>query len=229
MKWLPLLLGLLIAPSMAAAAQALRVELTFEILFGNMKLGEGRDVLEHDGSRYSVRSVSEPQGIAALFINDVRRVSEGSVTATGLKPERFEETGRKGGARVAEFDWASGRLTLSSEGSSQTVALPPNTFDQASLPYGFLFAPPASDGFLVHVTDGRRLTQYRYRLVAQEKIRTRIGEIDTLHFEKVRDPDDKRGFEFWVAIEHQYLPVRLRYSDKNNRVFDSVVTSIKTQ
>lgn len=222
-----LLLGALIAPSMALSAQPVRIELTFEILLGNIKLGEGRDIVEHDGSRYSVESVSEPQGIAALFIKDVRRVSEGVVTATGLRPERFEERGRKGGARVAEFDWSNGQLTLNSEGSSQTVALPPNTFDQASLPYGFLFAPPASDGFEVHVTDGRRLTQYKYRLVARETIKTRLGEIDTLHFEKVRDPDDKRGFEFWVAVERQYLPVRLRYSDKNNRVFDSTITSIR--
>jgi len=224
-----LLLSVLIVPPTALAAQPLRVELTFEILFGNMKLGVGRDILEHDGNRYSVQSVSEPQGIAALFVNDVRRLSTGLVTATGLRPERFEESGRKGGTRVAEFDWASGQLTLNGEGSTRTVVLPPNTFDQASLPYGFVFAPPANDGFQVHVTDGRRLTQYNYRLAAREKIKTRLGDIDTLHFEKVREPDDKRGFEFWVAVEHQYLPVRLRYSDKNNRVFDSIVTSIKIQ
>ncbi|HWQ39653.1 MAG TPA: DUF3108 domain-containing protein [Burkholderiales bacterium] len=215
---------------LASPAQAARIELTFEILFGDIKLGEGRDVLEHDGTRYSVVSVSEPQGLAALFINDIRRESRGLVTANGLRPERFEESGRKDGSRNARFDWAAGTLVLSSAGQVQTVKLPPNTFDQASLPYAFMFAPPPTgESFQVNVTDGRRLTQYRYRLVGRERIKTAVGEIDTLHFEKVRDPDDKRGFEFWVAIDRQHLPVRLRYSDKNSRVFDSVVTRIKIQ
>lgn len=215
--------------AICAAAAPSRIELTFEIVFGNMKLGEGRDVVEYDDSRYSVVSLSEPQGLAALFINDVRRESRGTLTPAGLRPERFEESGRKGGARVAQFDWPNGQLTLNSGGTSETVTLPPNTFDQASLPYGFVFTTPPADSFQVHVTDGRRLTQYTYRLVGREKIKTGLGELETLHFEKVRDADDKRGFEFWLAVEHQYLPVRLRYSDKNRRVFDSIVTQIKIQ
>ncbi|MGH8632085.1 MAG: DUF3108 domain-containing protein, partial [Burkholderiales bacterium] len=186
-----LLLGALAWSAVTAAAEPSRIELTFEIVFGNMKLGEGRDVVEYDATRYSVVSISEPQGLAALFINDVRRESKGLVTPGGLRPERFEESGRKGGARVAQFDWPNSRLTLSSGDSTETVTLPPNTFDQASLPYGFLFATPSPDGFQVHVTDGRRLTQYRYRLVAREKIKTGLGELETLHFEKVREPDDK--------------------------------------
>ncbi len=229
MRLLLLLLGALAWPATSPAAQPSRIELTFEIVFGNMKLGIGRDILEHDGERYSVVSVSEPQGLAALFVDDIRRESKGLVTANGLKPERFEESGRKSGSRVAEFDWSKGLLTLNSQNGSETVKLPANSFDQASLPYGFLFALPPDDAFRVHVTDGRRLTEYRYRLVAREKIKTAIGELDTLHYEKVREPDDKRGFEFWVAVEREHLPVRLRYSDKNNRVFDSIITSIKVQ
>jgi hypothetical protein len=225
MRILVLLFALAWSVPCAAGAPS-RIELTFEIVFGNMKLGEGRDIIEHDGDRYSVVSLSEPQGLAALFINDVRRESKGVVTPEGLRPERFEESGRKDGSRVAQFDWPNGELRLNSGGSTETVKLPPNTFDQASLPYGFVFATPPADSFRVHVTDGRRLTQYTYRLVGREKIKTGLGQIETLHFEKVRDADDKRGFEFWLAPGHQYLPVRLRYSDKNGRAFDSIVTKI---
>ena len=211
-------------------AEGARIELEFDIVFGNMKLGEGRDVLEHDGARYSVTSTSEPQGLAALFINDLRRESRGRITSHGLMPEQFVESGRKGGTRSARFDWESASLVLESDGQTETVKLPPGTFDQACLPYAFVFRPPPDrETFEVSVTDGRRLTHYRYRLVNREKIKTGIGEIDTLHFEKVRDADDKRGFEFWVAVDRQYLPVKLRYSDKKNRVFESTVTRIKVE
>jgi hypothetical protein len=92
-----------------------------------------------------------------------------------------------------------------------------------------MFTSPADQPFQIHVTDGRRVQQYRYRLVAREKIKTKMGEMETLHYEKVRDADDKRGFEFWIALGHKNLPVKLRYSDRNNRVFESVITSIKAQ
>jgi hypothetical protein len=214
----------------ATLADAARIELTFRIVMGSIKLGEGRDVLEHDGSRYSVVSISEPQGLAALFIKDIRRESHGRITSAGLQPEKFVESGRKDGTRSARFDWEAGSLVLESSGGTEIVKLPAGTFDQASLPYGFVFQPPPEkETFEVNVTDGRRLTQYRYRLVNREKIKTGIGELDTLHFEKVRAPEDKRGFEFWVSLNHQHLPVRLRYSDRNDRVFDSIVTSIKVE
>ena len=67
----------------------------------------------------------------------------------------------------------------------------------------------------------------RYRIVGEESIETALGEIKTIHIEKVRGPDDKRSFEFWVAVEHNHLPVQVRFTDKKGRQFDSVVTSIR--
>ena len=91
----PLLLIAVIWAAGSSAAQPTRIELTFEIVYGSMKLGEGRDVLEHDGSRYSVTSVSEPQGLAALFINDMRP----RATATS-------------GALQTEDDWELSPITI---------------------------------------------------------------------------------------------------------------------
>ena len=229
MRRLLLLASCLCAMTAVAGAPPSRVEINFRIQTGSMKLGEGRDVLEHDGKHYSVVSESTPTGIAALFINYIRRESQGAITPAGLKPERFEENGRKGGRRVAQFDWPAGKLTLVNGEMTETVSLPPDTMDQASLPYGFAFLPQAADTFDVHVTDGRRVTQYRYRMLGRETLKTPLGNIDALHFEKVRDPEDKRGFEFWLAVDRHYLPVKLRYVEKDGRAFDSDVTSINYQ
>ena len=222
-----LLIGALLWAAHAMAAEPpSRIEMSFRIQTGSITLGEGRDVLEHDGKRYRVISESSPTGIASLFINDIRRESSGVVTETGLRPERFEEQGRKGGPRVAQFDWQAAKLTLINGESKETVALPPDTMDQASLPYAFAFFPQTSDSFEVHVTDGRRLTQYRYRVLGKETLKTPLGEIKTIHIEKVRAPDDKRGFEFWLAVDRHYLPVKLRYVEKDGRAFDSDITRI---
>jgi hypothetical protein len=211
------------------AAQAMppdKVELTFEIRFGMMKLGVGEDHLKHDGKTYQVNSDTIPKGIAALFIDDIRRESKGTITSNGLKPASFVERGRKNGIRAAQFDWAQHKLSMTAGDEKQTVDLPDGTIDQVSLPYAFAFASGVPEDFKVHVTDGRRLTEYRYRIVGRERIDSALGEIDTIHFEKVRDADDKRSFEFWVAVNQHYLPVQMRFKDKNGRQFDSVVTSI---
>jgi hypothetical protein len=213
----------------AAAAPPPRVELSFAIMMGGTRIGEGRDVLEHDGQRYRIVSESRPRGVAALFINDLRRESQGIINGNGLRPDRFEETGRRGGTRAARFDWAAGQLALSNGNSTRSVALPRGTLDQTSLAYAFSFRPVAGGGFDVHVTDGRGVKQYRYREVGQETLVTPLGEVRTRHFEKVRGPDDKRAFEFWLAPDRHLLPVKLRYVEKNGDTFDSIITEIKVQ
>jgi len=45
----------------------------------------------------------------------------------------------------------------------------------------------------------------------------------------VREPDDKRGLEFWLSVDRHFLPVKIRYSEKNGTVVDSTVTGIAVQ
>ncbi len=219
--------ALLLAAGTARAMPPQDVELSFEIRFGKMNLGIGEDRLKHDGKRYQVHNDTIPKGIAAIFIDDIRRESKGSITNTGLRPDSFVERGRKDGIRAAEFDWTNNKLRLIHGESNEVVELPTGAIDQASLPYAFAFSGKVPESFRVHVTDGRRLREYHYRIVGNERIASALGEIETIHIEKVRGPDDKRSFEFWVATEHNYLPVQMQFTDKKGRRFDSVVTAIR--
>lgn len=226
-----LLLAALIAAysHTALAAPPARVEIHFKIVTGSIKLGEGHHVLEHNGGRYRVVNDSTPTGIAALFIKDVESVSSGRVTESGLKPESYEENGRKGGRREARFDWPDMQLTMVYDGEKRVEPLPPDALDAASFPYSFAFVPPKAEVFTAHLTDGKRLTTYKYRLVARETLKTPMGDIETLHYEKVKEGDDKRGFDFWLAVDRYYLPVKLRYTEKDGRPFDSNVVDIRYQ
>ncbi len=217
----------LLGISAAQAAPPERVEITFEISFGQMKLGVGEDRLKHDGKQYEVYSDTVPKGIASLFIDTIRRESKGSVTEDGLRPASFIERGRKKGIRAAEFDWTNNRLQLTHGESKQVVDLPQGSIDMVSLPYAFAFAGKIPDAFSIHVTDGRRIKEYEYRIIGRERIKSALGEIETIHVQRRFDPSSKRSFEFWVAVEQHYLPVRMRFTDKKGRLFESVVTSIR--
>jgi len=225
-----LLMTLLLAaqlPTGAFAAVPARVEITYAVFLGSMKIGEGRDVFQHDGRTYRVVSESKTAGLAAaLYRLNVRRESQGRVTRAGLRPETFSEERNGKPKRSAAFDWERKLATLVDVNESQTVALPDNSWDSTSFGYNFAFVPPEASGLAAHLTDGRRLREYRYALLGREKIDTELGALETLHVKKVQGPQDKRAFEVWLAVEQYHMPVRIRYTDRDGKVFDSVVTRI---
>lgn len=206
------------------------VQMDISVNSGSMHLGDGRDVLEHDGKQYSVISESKTVGIAAfLYKMNIRRESRGLITKTGLRPLHFEEDRTRKPKRAADFDWDAKLIKLTDGANVETLPLPENTFDQTSFAYAFAFRPPGEEIPPIHLTDGRKLSDYKYQVVGKEKLKTALGELETVHIQKVREADDKRGFEVWLAVEHHYLPVQIRFIEKDGTVLDSTVTAISYQ
>lgn len=220
-------LGLLLFALPAAAAPPQRVQVDFTVTTGSMQIGEGRDLLEHDGKQYTVVSESRTVGVAAFFYKlDIRRESKGLVLRNGLRPLSFIEDRSRKPLRRATFDWDAMKITLGEGDTSQTLELPANTFDQTSFAYAFAFDAPSDESVAVYLTDGRRLADYNYKLIGRESVKTPMGDMATLHYQKVRAPDDKRGFEIWLAVDHHHIPVKIRYVEKNGTIIDSTVTGI---
>jgi hypothetical protein len=227
MKHVTSLVLLLLAGPLPAAQPPQKVQIDYAVTSGSMKLGEGHDFLEHDGKKYSVVSETRTVGLAALFYKlNIHRESRGLLTAGGLRPLQFEENNSRKPRRAAEFDWDAGQVKLTDGDKIETVPLSANTFDPTSLPYAFAFAQSNQESMKVFVADGRRLADYEYRIIGKETLKTPLGDLETLHFQKVREADDKRGLEFWLSVERHFLPVRIRYVEKNGTVVDSTVTSI---
>lgn len=207
-----------------------RVELTIQVETRGMTVGEGRDVFEHDGKHYTVTTEARTTGVARLFKRvEEKRESRGLVNAQGLRPLTFKQqrTGKQ--PNGATFDYEKKQLTIQEGNETEVLPLLPNaiTLDATSLTYAFVFGdPPKTDKFTVNVTDGRKVSEYKVALLGQEKLKTRMGELETLHYKKIQDPDDKRGFEFWLALDHHRLPVRVRIIEKDGSAFDSNVTKI---
>jgi len=207
----------------------MRVEMTISVEARGLTVGEGRDVFEHDRDTYRVVSDARTTGVARLLKRvDERRESRGLVGGSGMQPllYRQERTGKA--PKTATFDWDARKLTLQEGDDRETVDLPPFTLDQTSLTYAFVFVePPRSGSFPVQVTDGRRLVEYEVAFVARERIKSTLGELDTLHYRKVQRGDDRRGFEFWLSTAHHHLPVRVRIVEKDGTAFDSNVTKLR--
>jgi uncharacterized protein DUF3108 len=204
-----------------------RVEITFRVSIGPLSVGEGRDVLQHNGKTYDLVSESKTTGLAGLLYHlNITRRSSGRIMADGLRPDSFTELRNGKPKRSARFDWDKRTALLIDEHGEQTVPLPENTWDQGSFVYNFAFAGLSKPIFLIYLTDGRRIQEYEYTVVGKETIETKLGRIETIHVKKVQPPGDKRGFDAWVSPAHQNLPVRMRITEKDGTAFDSVIAKI---
>jgi Protein of unknown function (DUF3108) len=223
-----LLFATVSAPASAAPDKVPpRVEIKYRVSMGSMKIGEGLDVFEHDGKTYSVVSESKTAGIAAVVYRlNIRRESKGSVTAAGLRPQSFVELRNGQPKRSASFDWSAHQAQLVDGDNKQTVQLPANTWDATSFAWNFPFSRPDGKELQVYVTDGRRITEYKYAILGRETLATPLGDLQTLHVKKIQDADDKRAFDVWLAVDQHYIPVRIRATEKDGTAFDSLVESI---
>jgi len=202
-----------------------RAEVKYRLRIGGILIGEGFGVFQQDGKTYSVVMESRTVGIAALYRLHIRSEARGKVTAEGLRPLSFVETRNGRFRRSASFDWAAGQLELTDGDKKQTVQLRSNTWDIASLACAFSFARPDGKDAQLYMTDGRRLTEYKYSVVGRERLVTPLGELDTVHVKKILEGDDKRGFDAWLAVDRHFLVVRARATEKSGIAFDWTVES----
>lgn len=184
---------------------------------------------ERDGS-YQLRSESKAQGLATLFVSGTLvQTSNGVVNEHGLQPTHFayEFGSREDKRQYADFDWAAGQLTMRSAKGDKTEALPAGTQDQLSFMYQYMFVPP-----LVHmqlaVTNGKKLSHYSYTFEGEETVSTKLGELHTLHIAKSSGAGEEKT-ELWLATDHHYLPIKIRKTEKDGKLYEQIVTRLSTE
>jgi len=214
----------------AADEMPQRVTIVYDVMMGSFSLGTGTEVLENNGSSYSIVSKTHPAGIAALIPKaKMRRESRGMITSQGLRPQQFLEQLGKDEPAIAKFDWEKKLITFERGGNAQSEALPNIAYDRLCIAYNFVFHQPQGEDFQFYMTDGKRLSDYRYLMVGKEILNTPMGKIQTVHWTKQREKETDRGADLWLATEQYYLPVRIVFTDKGGRRYDQVAKQISYQ
>ena len=182
-----------------------------------------------NGERYQLKSLIQAKGLLALFMPDLSQTSEGFVLSTGLQPRHYVYSfgDKKNKTYSADFDWESRVLTLHSAKGDQKRALPDNTQDLLSFMYQFMFVPPLQAMELT-ITNGKKLAVYGYGFEGEEIIPSKIGSLSTIHIMRRSDDGDEKT-ELWLALDYQYVPVKIRKTEKDGKVYELLVTSLKTE
>jgi hypothetical protein len=215
--------ALLVVPLSGAAATPATpqsVTATYDVLWNGSRVAVMNETFEARDGAYRIVSESRAVGLLALFAREPLRLeSSGRVTASGLQPRHFEGKRGDGDPRRAraDFDWTTGQLTLTRDGATERLKLPPDTQDLASLMYQFMFLDLANrERFELAMTNGRKLNQHWYTVRPGVEIETELGRMKTLHLVKQHQPDES-GAEIWLAPQHHQLPVRMVVIDDDGR------------
>lgn len=182
-----------------------------------------------NGEQYRLESLIEPIGLAAMIIPDLLQTSEGYMSSMGLQPIRYlyQFGDKKDKTYRASMDWEKAKLQLQTSKATKEVPLLPGTQDMLSFMYQFMFISPPQNMQLT-ITNGKKLDSYQYFFAGEEIIDTKNGKLRTVHIYRDNDDGDERS-ELWLAVDYQYVPVKIRKTEPENKVYELLATSIKTE
>ena len=224
--------GCVLALSLAATtlqAAPKQVELVYEATRNGQPFATITESYKQENGRYRIESVTKGVGVYALF-GERRLISEGEVTAEGLKPSHFElhqgDNARK--SLFADFDWAGNKLTMKVKGNPTTVPLETGAQDISSLLYQFMFKQPSGEQFNLPVTTGKKFRNYQYKVTARDTpLAVPAGNYKTIHLVEAAASSDEK--ELWLGAEGHYLPVKLVMRDDNGAKIEQILTSLHAE
>jgi hypothetical protein len=188
----------------------------------NFQIGVAQQEWEIVDGRYRLSSVLETVGVVRLFkAYRLDMESRGLVTADGLRPERF--TIRRNGKDAnenASFDWEDMTIVV---GNHAEQALDKGAQDFLSFNYQLGFMRHSEAGSVLPLATGKKYTVYRLDVLGDEEIDVPAGKMRTQHLQVPGE-----SIDLWLAYDYLLLPVKIRFVDRNDRVFVQVATQIQT-
>jgi Protein of unknown function (DUF3108) len=168
--------------------------------------------LEHrDGDVWVYTSWATPRGLGRLYAIQPRLQSIMRVTAAGVQPQYFSETG--GGARresLVMFDWVAGRAIGVYEGVRVNLPIKPGIQDDLSVQVAMLVqllqgVTPTS----VLELDRNSVREYAYVREGTARLNTPMGPVDTIIY-AAHHPGSPRTTRFWCAPALGYIPMQVQ-------------------
>jgi hypothetical protein len=171
-------------------------------------------------------------GIRVVFarVNLAVLTSEGAVTDSGFTPLKMTEKRRGRSMTATHFDREQERITFSA--TQQSYPLAPGTQDKASVPLQLSAIARAdpnqfAEGIEMLVGEDRDASVFRFVVVGQEEIETRLGKLQTLRLSRPpREGSYRSRLDIWLAPGHGWLPVQIRNTEASGAVTTQTVNDI---
>ena len=211
----------------AAHAMPSEIKAEYQLTNNGITIGRVHETFVRKGDTYAISSVSRSEGVLkVLYDEQITLQSAGKVNPAGLQPLTFEEKRTKESKRdvSATFDWSRGVMQSRFKGETSMHTLPPETQDRISMMYQFMHLKPRAGNLVMSMSNGRKVEAYTYRIVDDVRLSTPMGEMDTVHIERVTTLPRESKVEVWLAKQHHNFPVRVVFDDpKGLRLEQNIV------
>ncbi len=231
------------APSASAAEASFEwppsTRLTYKLV-GNYRgeiHGSARVQWVRVGPRYQVHmDVSVGPSFAPLMSRNM--TSDGELGEAGLVPRRYDEATKlpfQSPRRVA-VQFTPETVTLANGSTREAMAGVQDTASQfVQMTWLFTTRPEllrVGNSISLPLALPRRMDRWTYDVLAEQRLATPVGELDTFHLKPRRADDRPRGelsAEVWFAPSLQYLPVRIRIQQDAETYIDLMMDAAPLQ
>ena len=190
--------------------------------------GEAVMAWQLDGDRYRMR-VEAGVRLLVARINLVVLESEGRLGDSGFAPATLSEKRRGRAPTTTRFSERDGQITFS---AAPPVALLPGAQDKATLPLQLAAIARASSnqiegGIDVLVGEDRDASLYRFVVLGQELLDTRLGKLQTWRLSRSpRAGAHSARLDIWLAPGHGWYPVQIRNIEASGAVTTQTANKI---
>ncbi len=226
------LLALLLCCSAPAlfAAPPTHIEASYDVVTKGIKIAMITEKFTRTDKQYRIESVTKPVGLLALFKPDTLYVvSEGIITAQGLRPQSFvykrsQETLKN---TEANFDWSQSSLMLNDRYGQRVESLPADTQDRLSVLYQFRYIPLLREHkeLTMHITNGSKIDKRQYLIQAKQMITVPMGTLETTYLSTAPEETAWKT-EIWLSVENGNFPCKIIVTEDNGDKFTQVLTAL---
>jgi len=199
---------------------------------GTKWAGVGSMSWHTDGSTYQM---SVEVGISMLItrVNLLVLHSEGTIDDYGIAPTTFEEK-RKGRSKTAtHFNRDEGTISFSA--SEARYPLQVGAQDKATVPFQLGGIGRANINQLgsdvdILVGEDKDASIFRFQLVGEEELETKLGKLTTLHLSRPPKPGSYSSkLDIWLAPSLNWYPVQIRNTEASGALTTQTVSKITRQ
>jgi hypothetical protein len=182
-----------------------------------------------DGSRYDA-SVEAGVSLLVTRVNLLVLRSEGVIDDYGIAPVRVTEKRTRRAETATHFNRDQGTITFSA--SERSYPLLTGAQDKATVPFqlggiGRADVNQLGGDIDLQVGDEKEATIFRFQLVGEEELNTKMGKVVTWHLTRPPKPGTYSSrLDIWLAPGMNWYPVQMRNTEASGALTTQTVSNI---
>ena len=216
--------------AVAPAAELKPYEASYAGIWHGMTVAVSTLTLAHTGDTWTFTSRSEPRGLGRMAsgVFPPLQVSVVKVTGSGVLAQSFRSEGGEASKAVnLSYDWQSGKVTGSYEGTAVDLPLTPQVQDDGSVQLALmaeLIAGHTPAG--LKLIDKNSVRDYTFTREGEATLATAVGSVPTVIY-RAQKAYSPRVTRFWCAPEKGYIPMKVEQTKGDDVQWTLKIQSLK--